>query len=93
MLPVYKQQIESMIEVGSCGQASNCPLQTSGKEGGYDWSTLERAVPGYSLYDTAKEVVHYAQLLGSVLSWLLVIPVVWLVYRLKKPAQADSAAV
>ena len=48
MLPIYKQQIESMIEVGSCGRSAHCLIQTVGNEGGYDWSTLERAVPGYA---------------------------------------------
>ena len=74
MLPVYKQQIKSMIEIGSCGRSTSCPIQTVGNEGRYDWSTLEQAVPGYSAYETAKEVGHYALMMGSIMGLLLAMP-------------------
>ena len=81
MLPVYKQQIVSMIEVGSCGSTAGCPIQTLGGEGSFDWSTLERAVPGYAAYETAKEIGHYALMLGSIMGLLLALPTAWLIYK------------
>ena len=92
MLPVYKQQITTMLEMGSCGKDTNCPIQTVGAEGGYDWSTLERAVPGYSTYETFKEVGHYALMLGSILGLLLAVPVAWLLYQLKQIKSSNTPA-
>ena len=93
-MPVYQLQLEEKIRRGSCSAELSCPMPEA--QGSWDWTKLERQVPGYAWVSTLQQVWTVSQSVSAVLG-LLLTPVVmylwWKVRLLSSAANPSSGTV
>ena len=93
-MPVYQLQLEEKIRRGSCLAELSCPMPEA--QGAWDWTKLEKQVPGYAWVSTLQQVWTVSQSVSAVLG-LLLTPVVmylwWKVRLLSSAANPSSGTV